>query len=268
MKKGFSALIALFVILLVCLNCEKDSTSVGDNTNTNPQNNASLRLYLTDAPASVYDSVMITFSQVSAHLDSSWIILADTLMTVNLLELTNGNTVVIGSADVPAGHYTQIRLKIVDAYVVVNGEKHGMDVPSGSTSGLKFGPEFTIEEGVTYEMVADFDVNRSIVTTGPPTRPKGYKLKPRIRISSMAITGSISGIITNPEHLPVAYAIQDPDTVTTSLPDSTSGYFMLSFLPAGEYTVLVKDTLDQSFEQAGIMVQAGENFDLGSITLQ
>jgi len=264
MRKGF----LVFIALLFVLNCEKDSTSVNDNANNNNPNNASLRLYLTDAPASLYDSVKITFSQVSAHLDSSWIILADTLMTVNLLELTNGNTVVIGSADVPAGHYTQIRLRIVDSYVVVNGEKHAMDVPSGSTSGLKFGPEFTIEEGVTYEMVADFDVNRSIVTTGPPTRPKGYKLKPRIRISSMAISGSISGIITNPEHLPVAYAIQTPDTVTTSLPDTARGYFMLSFLPAGEYTVSVRDTLDQSFEQMGVMVQAGENFDLGLITLQ
>ena len=264
MRKGFSVLL----VFLFFLACEKDSTSVSDNTNSNGPNNASLRLYLTDAPASVYDSVKIIFSQVSAHLDSSWIILADTLMTVNLLELTNGNTIVIGSADVPAGHYTQIRLRIVDAYVVVDGGKHGMDVPSGSTSGLKFGPEFTIAEGMTYEMVADFDVNRSIVTTGPPSRPKGYKLKPRIRISSMAVTGSISGMITNPEHLPVAYAIQNPDTITTSLPDTANGRFMLSFLPAGEYKVSVRDTLDQFYEQSGVMVQAGENFDLGSITLQ
>jgi hypothetical protein len=264
MRKGF----AVLIILMLFLACEKDATSVGENNANNSPNTASLILYLTDAPASVYDSVNIRFSQVSAHLDSSWIILADTLMAVNLLELTNGNKIVIGSADVPAGHYTQIRLRIVDAWVVVDGERHGMDVPSGSTSGLKFGPEFTIEEGATYEMVADFDVNRSIVTTGPPFNPKGYKLKPRIRITAMAITGSISGIITNPEHLPVAYAIQNSDTITSSLPDTSSGYFMLSFLPSGAYDVSVRDTLNQSFEQTDVMVQTGENFDLGSITLQ
>jgi len=266
MKNGILILISLLFISVFFIACEKNSTDIDNNSNST--GTATLRLYLTDAPASVYDSVKITFSGVSAHLDSSWIILADTLMTVNLLELTNGNTVVIGSDEVPAGHYTQIRLKITNAWVVVDGYRHPMDVPSGSTSGLKFGPEFSIAEGVTYEMVVDFDVNRSIVTTGPPFNPKGYKLKPHIRISPLAITGSISGIITNPEHLPVAYAIQNDDTTTSSLPDSSSGYFKLSFLPAGEYTVSVRDTLDQSFEQSGVMVQAGTNFDLGSLTLQ
>ncbi|UCF64620.1 MAG: DUF4382 domain-containing protein [bacterium] len=267
MKNGIWIPILLLAVSLLFNSCEKNSTDINNSQNI-PTGTATLKLYLTDAPASEYDSVKITFSEVSAHLDSSWIILADTLMTVNLLELTNGNTVVIGSDDVPAGHYTQIRLKITDAWVVVDGIRHPMDVPSGSTSGLKFGPEFTLAEGVIYEMVVDFDVHRSIVTTGPPFNPKGYKLKPHIRISPLAISGSISGTITNPEHLPVAYAIQNDDTTTSSLPDSSSGYFKLSFLPAGEYTVSIRDTLDQSFEQSGVMVQAGANVDLDSLTLQ
>ena len=265
MKKGFYLLIILAIGLMVLISCQENSTPINSYNNT--PNPAHLRIYLTDAPASVYDSVKITFSEVSAHLDSSWIVLSDSLMTVDLLELTNGNTVVIGSSDVPAGLYTQIRLKIVDAYVVVEGQKHSMDVPSGSTSGLKFGPEFTVNEGVTYEMVIDFDVNRSIVTTGPPATPKGYKLKPFIRISPLAVTGSISGIISNPQHLPVAYALQNSDTITSSLPDSTSGYFRLSFLPAGSYDVSIRDTLDQVYEQSGITVQEGTNTNLGIITL-
>jgi hypothetical protein len=82
------------------------------------------------------------------------------------------------------------------------------------------------------------------------------------------MTGSISGTLTNPEHLPVAYAIQNGDTTTSSLPDSSSGYFRLSFLPAGEYTVSIEDTLDQTFEQSGVVVQVGADTSLGSITLQ
>jgi hypothetical protein len=265
MRKGILSALMISFILWGVWGCEKNSTESSSN---NSAGTAMLRLYLTDAPAAVYDSVNITFSEVSAHLDSSWIILSDSLMRINLLDFMNGKTVILGSNDVPAGHYTQIRLKIQDAYVVVDGQQHNMDVPSGSTSGLKFGPEFTLQEGLTYEMVVDFDVNRSIVTTGPPVSPKGYKLKPVIRITSMAITGSISGTVTNPEHLPLAYAIQNQDTITSSLPDTLSGFFRLSFLPAGTYTVSVRDTLDQSFEQADVVVTTGNNTDLGSITLQ
>jgi len=263
MRKGFCVLFILTLGLLIIVGCEKNTTSVA-----NQSNKTSLKLYLTDSPATMYDSVNITFSEVSAHHDSSWITLMDTLMTVNLLDLTNGHTILFGSADVPSGHYTQIRLKILDAYVVVNGQKQAMVVPSGSTSGLKFGPEFTVSEGSTYQMVVDFDVHRSIVRMGPRFHPRGYKLKPRIRICPMAITGAISGTITNPEHLPVAYAIQNSDTVTSALPDSTTGYFLLSFLPEGSYLISVRDTLNQSFEQSDILVTPGKRNDLGSITLQ
>jgi hypothetical protein len=263
MQKGIYVLFVFLLSLLVVIGCQKNTTSVNDEGNT-----GTLKLYLTDAPSAIYDSVNITFSQVSAHHDSSWIVLMDSLMTVNLMDLTNGHTIVFGSADVPAGHYTQIRIKILDSYVVVDGQKHMMSVPSGATSGLKFGPEFTVSEGSTYEMIVDFDVHRSIVTTGPRSHPHGYKLKPRIRICPKALTGAINGTLTNPEHLPVAYAIQNSDTITSAIPDSTSGYFILSFLPAGTYLVSVRDTLDQSYDQSGVMVTAGEKTDLGSITLQ
>ncbi|NIV11174.1 MAG: DUF4382 domain-containing protein, partial [Aliifodinibius sp.] len=55
--------------------------------------------------------------------------------------------------------------------------------------------QFTITEGSTYELVVDFDVNRSIVITGPPHNP-GYKLKPHLRVMPLAVSGSISGTIT------------------------------------------------------------------------
>ncbi|NIV13933.1 MAG: DUF4382 domain-containing protein, partial [Aliifodinibius sp.] len=84
-----------------------------------------------DAPTIVtFDSVNITFSQLSAHLDSEWVTVQGDTMTVNLLDLINGNTITFGSAEVPAGKYTQIRIKIDDAYVVVDGQRHAMTLPS------------------------------------------------------------------------------------------------------------------------------------------
>lgn len=80
-----------------------------------------LSVYLTDAPAA-FDAVNITFSEISAHLDSDWVtIQLQSDSTVNLLDWTNGKSLILGSSEVPAGHYTQVRLKIKAAEIVVDG---------------------------------------------------------------------------------------------------------------------------------------------------
>ncbi len=115
--------------------------------------------------------------------------------------------------------------------------------------------------------MVDFDVARSIVVTGPRHDPHSYKLKPHLRCIPRAISGSISGTVTNPEHLPLAYAIQNSDTITSAIVDTSSGYFQLSFLSEGSYTVSVWDTINRSFQQDNVQVINGEVNDLGFITL-
>lgn len=113
-----------------------------------------------------------------------------------------------------------------------------------------------------------FDANRSIVTTGPPQNPRTYKLKPRIRLITTAVTGSISGSVTNPEHLPVAFAIAGDDTVTSTLVDKDSDEFMLAFLPEGLYMVSVCDTFGQKFKNTDVQVTTGLDNEIGMIALQ
>jgi hypothetical protein len=249
-----------FIFIIVITGCKKDTTGI------DPPQEGTLKIYLTDA-AAVYDSVNITFAEISAHLNSTWLTVVTDTMTINLLDWSNGNSMILGSNNVPAGKYTQIRIKIIDAEIGVDGQVFPLEVPSGAQTGLKFGPQFTISEGSTYEMVIDFDVSRSIVTTGPPNSPTGYKLKPRIRITSIAVTGSISGTVLNTGNLPTAYAIQYGDTVTSSIVDTTSGNFKLAFLPEGLYTVDVSDTSSGYFSIDNINVTTGSNFDLGDLSL-
>ncbi len=249
----------LLSLLLILLGCNP--------TPTPPNNQGTLVVSLTDAPA-VFQEVNITFSEISAHIDGEWVAVRSEPITVNLLEWNNGQSIVIGTAEVPAGQYTQIRLKIDEAEVVVNGQTHPVTVPSGAQTGLKFISQFTINEGSTFELIIDFDASRSIVTTGPPDNTNGYMLKPTIRVVPKAITGSISGIVTNPKDVPVAYAMADADTVTSTLVDTLGGAFMLAFLPEGFYTVSIQDTLGRSFQQDDVQVVAGTDNDLGMITLQ
>ncbi len=240
-----------------------------DNNSTDPDKSAkgTIRLFLTDA-VGAYDAVNITFSEISAHIDSQWVTLSNQTRKVNLLEWNNGKTLLLGQAEVEAGKYTQIRLKITDAEGILNEQIYPLTVPSGAQSGLKLLTKFEIVAGSTYDLVIDFDAERSIVTTGPPGNPKKFILKPTLRVAAMALTGSISGAVTNPTDLPVAYAIADTDTITSSPVNGTTGFFRLAFLPPGTYTVNVTDTLRKSFTQTGITVTAGQDNSLGSVTLK
>jgi len=251
--------LASILLLLALAGCAEQSTS--------PKEMGTLRISLTDAPNG-FDAVNITFSEISAHIDSQWITVRRDPMTVDLLQWNNGKSIVIGTADIPAGHYTQIRLKIQDAEIVVDGQTHPLEVPSGAQSGLKLVHQFTINAGSTYELMIDFDAQRSIVTTGPPNNPTGYKLKPTLRVVPKAITGSISGAVSNPENLPMAYALVAGDTVTSTVVDKSTGHFMLAYLPVGTYTVALNDTIGRAFVKNDVNIVVGADQDLGMITLQ
>jgi hypothetical protein len=262
MHSNIKILLSLLMVLFAAAGCNNDDAVVATQ-----EGRATLRILLTDASAP-YDSVVIRFSEISANIDSVWHTVVGDTQTVDLLEWSNGKALELGSADVPAGYYAQVRLRIDDAYIGVDGEVYPMDVPSGAQTGLKFGPGFMVMEGSTYELVIDFDAMRSVVTTGPPHNPKGYKLKPHIRLSTTATTGSISGMVTPADSLPEAHAIQNGDTITTSIVDSTDGFFRLAFLPAGTYTVFIEDTSGNKYEKESVPVSAGSQTELGDITIE
>ena len=255
-------MVVMFFIGVLILSCDDNQS-----TQIDPSKTGTLQISLTDAPGD-FDAVNISFSEISAHINNEWITVIDSPQTINLLEWNNGNSVIIGRADVPAGKYTQVRLKIDSAEVVIDDQAYEADVPSGAQTGLKLIANFTVIEGASYELVLDFDADRSVVRLGPPNNPRGFKLKPTIRAVSKAVTGSISGIVANPQNLPVAYALQNADTVTASPADKTSGAFMLGFLPEGNYTVSISDSAGLSFTQGSVAVNPGVDKDLGIITLQ
>lgn len=255
------SVLILIATIISFSGCENEPTDPSIDYGT-------IIVHLTDAPSN-FDAVNITFSEISAHIDSDWVTIdLQKDSTVNLLEWTNGKSMILGQSEVPVGHYTQVRLKIKAAEIIVDNETFPLDVPSGAQSGLKFGLNFTINPGATYELVLDFDVRKSIVTTGPRNDPKGYKLKPHIRVISKAISGAISGTVTNPNDMPIAYAIQNSDTTTSAAVDTLSGFFMLSFLPEGSYTVSIQDTIGKAFHRDNADVTAGKTNDLGNIILQ
>ncbi len=246
-----------FSFITGCSDNDK-STSPGDSTM------GTLKLLLTDAPGT-FDEVNITFSEISANFEDEWIIISGDDKSFDLLTLTNGVTALLGEKVLDAGQYGQIRLKITEADVVVDGTSFPLDIPSSTKSGLKLGGGFVIEPAIEISLIIDFDASRSIHTIG---HKEEYKMRPVIRLIAQAESGGITGKVTNPQDVPTAYAIAGTDTVTSSLVDVENGSFTLGFLPANTYTVAVADTLGLTNSNPEVMVVVGEINELGEITLE
>ncbi|MBN1446384.1 MAG: DUF4382 domain-containing protein [Bacteroidetes bacterium] len=259
MKTHILLLALLFVTAIGFTACSDDDTN-------EPATTATLAVSLTDAPAD-YDAVNITFSEVAVSMNGGWIVLSGNPVTVNLLEWNNGKSIELGRKDLDPGKVTQIRLMVTDAEVVVDGQTYSVTIPSAEQTGLKLITNFDLVAGSTYELVVDFDAHKSIVTTGPPQNPNGYKLQPTIRVVEKAVTGSISGTVTNFADAPIAMVLQNGVEVTSTPVDQTNGSFRLSYLMPGSYDIRIEDTQGRVYTQDALTVTPGADNAVGSVTL-
>lgn len=171
----------------------------------------------------------------------------------NLLGFQNGITATLGSATIPVGTYSQMRI-VVDSGIVVlspgfrfsdGTTSKALSVPSGMETGVKVVLDTPIQvtPGQTV-LVADFDVSRSFVLTGPPTLPVGAIFQPVIHATMEDVAASVAGTVTPASSQATLYAIftSNDDTVATALADSVSGAYKLWFLPPGAYTIAAVGT--------------------------
>lgn len=237
----FTFLIALFVGFTAC-----DTTS---DTGFTDNSNTTIEVKLTDAPAN-YDAVNIDIQSVRLHKNADaegdstasneeaeedgWITILEEPMDVNLLDLTNGNDITLGSAELEPGEYSQLRFVLGDGNTVtVDGEVIPLTTPSAQQSGLKLQLDTEIEAGVTYTLLVDFDAARSIVKAGNSGK---YILKPVLHAVNLAEAGSISGnvqpAVTDSTDVNThVMAVTNDDTLST-ITDENGDYMIMGLLPA------------------------------------
>ncbi|NGP89467.1 DUF4382 domain-containing protein [Fodinibius halophilus] len=270
--KNITLLITLSLALIFgFISCDTTNETGGTGT---------MSVAMTDAPAN-YDSVNVTINSVRVNKDENaetdstksdneaeeegWVTITDQSMKVNLLELTNGNTIMLGTEELEAGTYEQIRFILGDDNTVtVDGQTHDLQTPGSQQSGLKLNVEAEVEEGSNYTLLIDFDAARSIVKKGNG----GYSLKPVLRAVSLSETGSISGTVQPSDFNTNVMAITGEDTVTSTI-TADNGEFLLIGLQAATYDVVFDPSSDQYTDstQTGIEVTKGEETQLGTIEL-
>lgn len=169
MKKNFLTIVILTFIFWGCNNDKGTGT---------------LSVYLTDAPAA-YEKVLVDVQGLKIHVsgtedEDGWQDLElNTTGQIDLLTLTDGNSVWLTDEKLPVGNIAQMRMVLgSNNQIVVNGETLQLETPSAQQSGLKFKINANIEEDKTYVLYIDFDAEKSIVEKGNGT----YSLKPVINV--------------------------------------------------------------------------------------
>ncbi|RLD28534.1 MAG: carbohydrate-binding protein [Bacteroidetes bacterium] len=259
-------LILTSLLLIFFFGCNNDSKSELDSL-------SKISISLTDAPGD-FDNVFIQIVDImikyndDSDEDNGWQSIADIDQTVDLLELTGGESILLVDAfELPPGMLNQIRLVLGDENtIVIDGETFPLSTPSAQQSGLKLKVDHELEPGFTYNILLDFDVDKSIVIAG---NSGNINLKPVIRASTLYASGKIQGTVNPFDFQVMASVIVDGETISAYADDS--GVFVLNGVPAGTYDVLITPDPTSNYAETtvtGVEVVNGEVTDIGIIELQ
>ncbi|SEA27814.1 protein of unknown function [Flavobacterium gillisiae] len=204
--------------------------------NDNAQASYPYSVSMTDAPGP-YQQVNVDVIGVEIKGEGSESITLNVIPGIyDLLKLSNGVEKLIATDTLEISKISQIRLILgTRNTVVLDGITYPLSTPSAEQSGLKLQVHQTLQEGIMYHVLLDFDANKSIVKLGNG----GYKLKPVIRTVETAISGAIKGTITPIGALAVATATNLVTLETYSTNVNVEGKFLVMGLPAGKYSLTI-----------------------------
>lgn len=221
----------------------------GNAAPAQPFNTGTLSVSMTDVPACGLDAANLTVSRVRVHtdpnagdLDAGWTdITPNPVQKINLLDLNNGTLAALGQAALAAGHYTQLRVELAansgttlanSVLPTATAVEAALDTPSG---GIRVGNEFDMSFGRRVDLVLEFDMCRSVFTSGVGK----YVFKPSINVVPATENG-ISGFVAPAlARSHVTVSAQQGGAIVGSTVPSTTGEFLLARLGTGNYDVVI-----------------------------
>ncbi len=253
--KKINFILSILMVGFIMNSCSNDST----------KSSYPVAIKMTDAPGP-YEAVLVDLQGVEITGGGGETVTLNVKKGIyNLLDLTNGVSTLIATDTLQTSKVEQIRLILgTNNSVTVNGVSHPLSTPSAEQTGLKLQVHQTLEQGILYTILLDFDANKSVVSLGNG----GYKLKPVIRTIQNAISGSIKGKIS-PIGLATVSVVSAADpTLSFSTSVNAEGGFTVMGLPPGTYNLTITPALPLlPIIKSSIVVTAGITTDIGTIIL-
>src|SRR5712672_4260333 len=162
-----------------------------------------MSLAVADAPIDGAQAVVVKFTgvELTGNGGSPTTITFDQPKTIDLLNESGMASAVLFDQPIAAGSYGQIRLMVVadgdpsNSYITLSdGTMHGLQVPSGSETGLKLVSGFTVPSSGVVDYTIDFDLRKAI--TCPPGMAPACILKPAERLVDNTTVGNIQGQVS------------------------------------------------------------------------
>jgi hypothetical protein len=253
--KKIKFILSILMVGFIMNSCSNDST----------KSSYPVAIKMTDAPGP-YEAVLIDLQGVEITGGGGETVTLNVKKGIyNLLDLTNGVSTLIATDMLQTSKVEQIRLILgTNNSVTVNGVSYPLSTPSAEQTGLKLQVHQTLEQGILYTILLDFDANKSVVSLGNG----GYKLKPVIRTIQAAISGSIKGKISPIGLASVSVVSATDPTLSFSTSVNAEGSFTVMGLPPGTYNLTITPASPLlPVVKSNIVVTAGITTDIGTIIL-
>lgn len=305
------------VIMLILLYSLVVSSCSNSNTSDNSNGNGTLNIRLTDASTAEYKAVYVTLKEIRVlqkshessgetnipeetdtsettetdstetgtadNEDGEWVVVASPNKTYNLLELVNGITEKLGSSELAAGEYDEMRLvlgNIMDDSTNLLGESHPygnyvidayeniyeLVLPDDYEQGYKINDGFSINEDSSTDLLLDFNVVKSIIQAGSDGK---WRLNATVTVLDEDVLSEVSGFVidiaTSGYLEGVLVSAQQSDgsnteiVVASTISDESGGYTLM--LAPGVYTIVTSKT---GYDSAAseVTVESGVNSTL------
>lgn len=237
-QQRFILMMLVIVASIFFQNCSNETSQM-----------SRLQVILVDAPGD-YEKVNIDLKDILINRtddDSSWESIGNVQQGIyNLLDYTGGAEALLADSELPSGEIKQIRLLLGpnNSLILKNKDSVKLDTPSAQQSGLKLNVNATLEGGVLYSFILDFDADKSIVKAGNSGK---YILKPVIRVITEATSGAIAGEVVFPTDVSSlkvsAKDLNDTTNVVSTQTDEFGNFFMKGVLP-GSYDLMFEKSVD------------------------
>lgn len=235
-----------------------------------------LAVHMSDAGGSDITAANVTITKIDAHIGSNWQTVFTGSQAVDLFALRN-NDMILGSALVAAGDYSQVRIYVSNATVTDSTGVHTVEIPSAEQSGIKVNLNYTIDPNVVTDVLLDFNVGKSFVLQGNGV----YRLKPVIPAVVKILSGTATGTVSNAGGVLLGASVTATYTAGSNYPVGTvvnntftqvDGTFKVWALMPGTYTFTFSylNPLTLAVETAtvtNVVVNANSNSSLGGVVL-